>query len=422
MWEYTSDGWTYLMAQSGESLLGLFWFTAIFDIPRYLFSFISVAALHLAPYAPCGPGAVQGRRVTVLIVGHNEAQSIVRCVLSLREQSRRPDQIIVVSDGSTDRMTGRLKQLQRDGLIHEALCTQVRSGKSAAFNLALSRATGDLIVSVDCDCTLDRHALARILEPFEDPKTGAVAGNIVVANASDSLVTRFQAIEYLISISLGKQAADFSNQVGCVSGAFGAFRRTALERAGGLDPGGGEDLDVTLRLRKAEWVTRFEPEAVCYTNVPTSLSRLIRQRFRWERDAVRLRYRRHRDLLNPFNTRFSVSDLLNELDFVLFSVGATICFPFYLVWLFVNYGDVAILILVGAQLGMFAFDGASFLLAALVAPMVKAWPLAPYWAGYSLFSCFVMRFVRLSAYVQEWVLQASYRDSFVPRKVHRVRM
>ena len=45
MWQTVSDGITYLLSQSGESLLRLFWFVAIFEFPRYLLGFISVAVL-----------------------------------------------------------------------------------------------------------------------------------------------------------------------------------------------------------------------------------------------------------------------------------------------------------------------------------------------------------------------------------------
>ena len=420
MWQTTSDGITYLLSQSGESLLRLFWFVAIFEIPRYTLGFVSVAALSLRPN-PERRHVAGADRVTVLIAGHNEEDSIERCVQSLLEQSRPPDEIIVVSDGSTDRMPEKLRQLQERGRIKEGHCTQVRSGKSAAVNLALRRATGDVVINVDCDCTFDRHALKKIIEPFVDPRVGAVAGNIIVGNADRSLMTRFQAIEYLISISQGKQAADLTDQMTCVSGAFGAFQRAALNRVGGLDAGGGEDLDVTLRLRSAGWRTLFAPEAICYTNAPETLAVLVRQRFRWERDAVRLRYRKHSGLVNPFSSSFSVPELLHEIEFAIFNVGAAIIFPIYIMWLFATYGDLALMILIGAQAGMLVLDSATFVLAALVSPKVKALPLAPYVVGYSLFNGFVMRFVRLAAYLQEWVVEASYRDTYVPSKVHRVR-
>lgn len=318
-------------------------------------------------------------------------------------------------------MPQKLRELQDEGLIKEGHCTQVRSGKSAAVNLALARATGEFVINVDCDCTFDRHAIKNILAPLTDPAVGAVSGNIVVRNARENLVTAFQAIEYLITISQGKQAADLTGQVSCVSGAFGAFRHAALLHVGGLDAGGGEDLDVTLRLRKAGWRAVFAADALCYTDVPDTLNALVRQRFRWERDAVRLRYRKHRGTLNPFGRKFNWQEIAHEFDFLIFNVGSAVVFPLYILWLFATYGDLALIILLGAQIGMLVLDTITFALSSLVTPQVNALRLAPYLVGYSLFSGLVMRFVRLGAYLDEWIREASYRDTYVPQKVHRVR-
>lgn len=90
---------------------------------------------------------------------------------------------------------------------------------------------------------------------------------------------------------MGKQASANLNQVTCVSGAFGAFRKVDYHAVGGLDAGGGEDLDLTLRLRRTGRKIAFAEDAICYTDVPATTKALIQQRFRWERDAVRLRYR-----------------------------------------------------------------------------------------------------------------------------------
>jgi cellulose synthase/poly-beta-1,6-N-acetylglucosamine synthase-like glycosyltransferase len=421
MWQHATDGIIYLTSQSHASLFELFWFVIIFEFPRYTLSFLSVAAISFRR-TMVRPHDVDVGRVTAVIVGHNEAETIERCVRSFREQSRPPDEIIVVSDGSTDQMPAKLRALQKQGLIAEAHCVQLRAGKAAACNLGFTRASGAIIVNVDCDCViLERHALSHLCQPFVDRKVGAVAGNIVVRNSSASLIASFQAIEYLISISQGKQAANLTDQMTCVSGAFGAFRRAALESVGGLDSGGGEDLDVTLRLRAGGWTTHFASDAICLTSVPTTVTALTQQRFRWERDAVRLRYRKHRDLMNPFSARFKLVELLHEMDFVLFNVVAAIAFPFYLIWLFVTYGDLAPAILFGAQVGMLVLDTFTFLLAAWLTPQVKAIALAPYLIGYSLFYGLIMRFIRLAAYLQEWVFRTSYRDSYVPMKVHRVR-
>ena len=418
MWDFTSESLAFLTSQSGSSLFTLFWFVIIFEIPRYTLGFVATLALTIRPRSK---EPYHAARLSVVIAGHNEEDSIERCVMSLREQSRPPDEIIVVSDGSTDRMPEKLRSLQSRGLIKEAHCTQMRGGKSAGVNLAVGRTTGDIIVNVDCDCTFDRNALNKIIEPFADPKVGAVAGNIIVRNPKASLVTACQAIEYMISISQGKQAADLTDQMTCVSGAFGAFRRETLDRVGGLDSGGGEDLDVTLKLRTAGWKAVFAAGAICYTDVPETLLALTRQRFRWERDAVRLRYRKHRDLLNPFSKQFDVIELLHELDFIVFNILAAVAFPIYLVWLFVIYGDFAPLILMAAQIGMWSLDLFTFLIAAWMTPKANAMSLMPYLLAYSPFYGFLMRMVRVAAYVQEWVFRASYRDPYVPKKVHLVR-
>jgi cellulose synthase/poly-beta-1,6-N-acetylglucosamine synthase-like glycosyltransferase len=420
MWQQATDGVMYLTSQSRASLFGLFWFVILFEVPRYTLGFLSVVAVSFHK-TRVRPRDLDVGHVTVVIAGHNEAKAIERCVHSLHEQSRRPDEIIVVSDGSTDLMPAQLRELQEQGFIAEAHCPQLRSGKSAACNLGFARASGAIIINIDCDCLLERDALLYLVQPFADPNVGAVAGNIVVRNSNASLIAGFQAIEYMISISQGKQSANLTNQMTCVSGAFGAFRRSAIESVGGLDSGGGEDLDVTLRLRCDGWTTLFASDAVCLTCVPTTMITLTQQRFRWERDAVRLRYRKHRDLMNPFSSRFKFIELLHEMDFILFNVVAAVAFPFYLMWLLITYGDIAPVILIGAQVGMLALDAFTFLMAAWLMPQVNSFALAPYIVGYSLFYGLIMRFVRLGAYLQEWIFRSSYRDSYVPMKVHVTR-
>lgn len=419
MLDMVAEGLNYLQSQSSVSLVSLFWFTLVFELPRYTFAFITAAFFMERPLT--SPSNRGNGRVSVIIAGHNEEYSIERCVRSLREQSQPPDEIIVVSDGSTDGMPAMLRSLKHRGLIDQAHCTLLRAGKPAATNLAELHSTGDIIVNVDCDCSFDRHALRNIVEPFVDPKTGAVSGNLIVRSPTQSVMTSFQSIEYLISISLGKQAAQLFNQVVCVSGGFGAFRRTALESVGGFDVGGGEDLDVTLRLRNAGWRIQFAADAAGYTDVPVTLMDFTRQRLRWERDAVRLRYRKHLAVISPFSARFDLLELVHQIEFIVFNLFAAAAFPFYLLWLFAIYGSLAPVILLAAQAGLLILDLLTFLLAAWAAPKVKSLQLLPYVVGYSVFNGIFMRFFRLTAYVQEWVFNASSRDTYSPAKVQLLR-
>ncbi len=420
MWTTVSESLDYLSAQSGASLLALFWVVLLFEIPRYSLLFLTAAVVMARGKAYPNYPDFQGR-ISMIIAGHNEAGAVELCVRGLKEQSRPPDEIIVVSDGSTDTMPTRLRDLQRCGLIDKAHITQLRAGKSAATNLACLHATGEIVINVDLDCSFDRDAIRNIAARFSDPEIGAVSGNLMVHDQTATVITAFQAIEYLITISLGKTGAMLADQVVCVSGAFGAFRREALEQIGGLDVGGGEDLDCTLRMRKSGWKIAFAPDAIAYTKVPASLGALIRQRFRWERDAVRLRYRKHGEQINPLSRRFLFSEFLHQIEFILFDVLATMAMPVYIVWLFLSHGDLALVILLAAQSVMMVLDGLVFVVSALATPKARSLALIPYVIGFSLFTGLFMRFVRLSAYLQEWIFDASSKDTYVPEKVHLMR-
>jgi len=156
MFSAIADGLNYLTSQSGASLLALFWFTVIFEVPRYSMAFIA-ATFFGRPKPQAGSEGIFDPTVSVIVAGHNEADAIERCVMSLREQSRPPDEIVVISDGSRDAMPERIRDLQARGLIDQAHSTDLRGGKSAGVNLGKRFASGDIVINVDCDCSYDRH-------------------------------------------------------------------------------------------------------------------------------------------------------------------------------------------------------------------------------------------------------------------------
>jgi cellulose synthase/poly-beta-1,6-N-acetylglucosamine synthase-like glycosyltransferase len=208
MWDILTDGFAYLTSQSWQSFIALFWFVILFELPRYTMTFMTAGLLLPFEKRP-HPLPAHIYKLSVVIAGHNEADAIERCLLAVRE-------------------------LRKRGLVSEVHSTGLRAGKSAATNLGIRRATGDIIINIDCDCTLDRFAFERACDSFSDPEVGAVAGNIVVRNAGKSFITGYQAVEYLVILSLGKRGGNITDQVTCASGAFGAFRRQALDSVAGL--------------------------------------------------------------------------------------------------------------------------------------------------------------------------------------------
>ena len=419
-------GVSFLLSQSGASMIAIFWYTILFEIPRYGIPFLA-AALSQLSFANIAAGCTVKlrklsimRKVSVVVVGHNEAGSLETCVRSLREQSFDQFEIIIVSDGSSDSTGAIAARLVGEGLATRSFTLDLRGGKSSGINLAIGACRGDIIITVDCDCSYDRFAIELLLEAFDDPVVGGACGDVRPRNGDTSLVARFQEIEYLMTISVGKIIVNAFDQVTCLSGAFSGFRREALEMVGAFDVGGGEDLDITLRLRARGWRIAFAPTAVCYTDVPVTLGALVRQRLRWERDAIRLRYRKHRAVMFP-NNRFILAEAIHQWEFLLFNVLGAFAFLLYIIWLFVTYGDMAVTVLIAMQLGLLLLDSTMLALGAFITGRPAFWRNLVYVLGFSLFMSYVMRLVRLLAYLEEWLLFGSVRDNFLPHKVRAVR-
>ena len=249
-----------------------------------------------------------------------------------------------------------------------------------------------------------------------------VSGNVLVRNGKKSLIAATQAVEYLICVSLGREILQLINGISCSSGAFSAFRKTALVDVQGVDVGGGEDFDLTLRLRQKGWKVAFVPEAICYTDVPHKLWGYIRQRLRWERDSYRLRYRKHGAVINPFSRRFQVKELFHQFDFLFFNIIAGLAMPIYLVWLFTSYSaSIAILAVLTTMIILIIVNIFGFMLAVIRSGRHEYWRYILFVPAYSISTDFLMRFVRLYAYGEEFFFNASSKDNFVPQRVRSIR-
>jgi poly-beta-1,6-N-acetyl-D-glucosamine synthase len=413
------DAVAFLGSLDFVSLVVLFWYTTLLEVPRYVIGAIaaSIAALSEHPRQ----AADANLTVSVILAGHNEAQSLRACVSGLVEQTltdRSGLQVVVVDDGSTDGMADVARDLRSKGLVDEVIRLKHRGGKSAAVNLGLEVCTGDIIAIADIDTSFDRDALAVMLGYFAaDPRLGAVGGDLGVRNECASLVTRCQAIEYGISVSLGRRVADALGILSMVSGAFGAFRRSAIESVGGQDVEVGEDADLTMKLRRAGWRIQFAPEARALTNVPETVPALIAQRLRWDRGIVTIWLRKYRAVFNPFQATFRAQDVLASLDVLVFQFLLPLAFPVYLVWLWWHFGAFAITLVAATLVGYLILD----LVAVVAAAAVRAerpLGLAVYLPLYTLLQL-LLRFVRLVAIIQELIFRASYRDPYVPARVMR---
>src|ERR1700738_129117 len=145
----------------------------------------------------------------------------------------------------------------------------------------MSQTDSDIVVTIDADTEIEPDAISKLLRHFSNPKIGAVAGNVKVGNRSRWL-TRWQALEYITSQNMEKRAFDLLNCITVVPGALGAWRKEAIEAAGGITADTvAEDADLTIAIRRLGWHVDYEEEAIAWTEAPETPGMLIRQRFRW---------------------------------------------------------------------------------------------------------------------------------------------
>jgi peptidoglycan-N-acetylglucosamine deacetylase len=236
--------------------------------------------------------------VTVLIPAHNEESVIVQTVTSVLHSDLKDLRIIVVDDGSIDR-TGELLDTNFSRNPRVRIIHQVNRGKAAALNLAMSLAETDIVVTIDADTEIEPDAISKLIRHFSDPRVGAVAGNVKVGNRSRWL-TRWQALEYITSQNMEKRAFDLLNCITVVPGALGAWRKKAIEAAGGITADTvAEDADLTIAIRRTGWRVTYDEEAVAWTEAPETAGQLIRQRFRWTFGTLQSFWKHGDTLLRP---------------------------------------------------------------------------------------------------------------------------
>jgi cellulose synthase/poly-beta-1,6-N-acetylglucosamine synthase-like glycosyltransferase len=216
--------------------------------------------------------------VSVVMPAYNERENIAAAVSSIAAGDHPGIEVIVVDDGSTDDTADIVRAL---GLPNVTLVQGPNGGKPHALNVGIAHASHDLIVMVDGDTVFEPESLRMLVQPFGDPRVGAVAGNVKVSNRR-GLIGKWQHIEYVIGFNLDRRLFELLRCMPTIPGAIGAFRRQALVDAGGVsDRTLAEDTDLTMAINRAGWRVVYEENARAWTEAPHNLRQLWRQRYRW---------------------------------------------------------------------------------------------------------------------------------------------
>ena len=282
--------------------------------------------------------------VSILVPAYNEEVTIVDSIESLLKLDYRLYEIIIVDDGSSDDTVKVLVEHFKMRMVHRPIrkrlmCEQEKAvyraeglkvpvtliskhngGKGDALNMGINASSYPYFLCIDADSMLQADSLEKIVQPvMEEDNVVAVGGLVRAAQSLKikdgkrigyrmpwNLVTSMQIMEYDRSFLASRILMDRFNGNMIISGAFGLFKKDIVIAAGGYDRETlGEDMELVVRLHvfcrnnKIPYSVRYEPDAVCWSQVPESLGDLRKQRRRWHLGLFQSLMKHRKVFMNP---------------------------------------------------------------------------------------------------------------------------
>lgn len=215
--------------------------------------------------------------VAVVIPTRDRRNLLAATLESLGRQRRPPDEVVVVSDGSTDGTDDMV--LAR--IAYSPNLQLVRTGglgPGAARNAGWQRARAEIVAFIDDDCTASPEWVEAIAAPFADGRTGIVQGRTTPAGP----------------MGPHDKSISVTSEYGLYETCNIAYRRSALKAAGGFDdrfgvrprsrfslmhaPHFGEDTHLAWRVKRKGWHSVFSDAALVHHAVfPRTYRQALRQ-------------------------------------------------------------------------------------------------------------------------------------------------
>lgn len=242
--------------------------------------------------------------VSIIVPAYNEEVNAVSSLNNLLKQDYPNFNIIFIDDGSKDETYQRVcDALSQNDKVK--ILTKPNGGKASALNYGIMQTNAEYVVCIDADTKLYPNAVSLMMLHFldenGDKSLGAVAGNVKVGNQRN-LLTKWQSIEYITSQNFDRMAYANINAITVVPGAIGAFKKAAIDDAGGLTTDTlAEDCDLTVRILRAGYTVGNENRAIAMTEAPEKTKQFIKQRTRWSFGVMQT-FWKHRDTL--FNKNY----------------------------------------------------------------------------------------------------------------------
>jgi len=323
-------------------------------------SYVDYNSIVASPLAPS---------LSVIAPAFNESETIIDNIRTLLSLYYNNFEVVVVNDGSKDdslekminayelekvnyyfdyrlpckRIRGVYKSQNRS-FKKLTVIDKANGGKADALNAGLNVCRNELVVSIDADSIMEPDALLKLVKPFMEAKEKRVigAGGVIrIANSCEisdghiqkvnlpkKFLPRAQVMEYTRAFLMGRMAWSELDGLLLISGALGMFDREIVIKAGGYHTNTvGEDMELVVRIRRymtdndLDYDVVYIPDPLCWTEVPSTVKVLARQRSRWTRGTLETLIT-HRKLF--FNRKYGKLGMLGYPYWLVFEYLAPI--------------------------------------------------------------------------------------------------
>lgn len=223
-------------------------------------------------------------RVSVILTVLNEGEGLAELLDALLAQTRPADEFVIVDGGSRDSTVSTLEHYASQDTrfrIHVEPGVNIARGR----NIAIERATGDVIAVTDGGCRPDRDWLRELLAPMDaDPSVGAVGGRFIPVGKS-----RFEFYSGLMSVpDLGSES-----QRGMFYGRSSAFRKSLWEQVGGYPEWLYTAEDTLFAIgagRRTTYRIVYAPASLLYWRPRPTLRKLAKMFYLYGRGNGRIQH------------------------------------------------------------------------------------------------------------------------------------
>lgn len=237
--------------------------------------------------------------VSIIVPVYNSQETLRACIASINA-STYPNEcihILLVNNQSRDNSFQVYAQCQTEFPSLQMQWLNAEQGKSRALNMALYNSNGKYIINLDSDGVLEPHALENLVNKFEEnPDLSCMTGAVLTDPRLighyhllfPRLLRELEFMEYAQAFLAGRSYASSINAVYTLSGAFSAFRKSAVlsSRLYNTDTI-SEDTQITFQMKylQKERVEICE-DAIFFVDPIEDVNKLYTQRQRWQRGSL----------------------------------------------------------------------------------------------------------------------------------------